>query len=159
ILAGFRFLPGQDECRFVGFAVAWEATLCRSVVRPVVSGVVSGSEVVILSLLAIEIAAAAVARSNGPQLSEERRLLPEVAPLLVAEEHIEAVGVARAVMTGEALDAHAKEHAPNLGGYPVNPVQTVQTSVIVAIGKRPIAGRSLADWIKNGHRCRETPPV
>src|SRR5207249_10070653 len=69
--------------------------------------------------------------------------------------HIEAVGVARAVMTGKALDAHAQEHAPDLGRHPVNPVQTVQTPVIVAIGKRPIAGRSLPDWIINGHGCRQ----
>src|SRR5262249_9322017 len=67
--------------------------------------------------------------------------------------------MARAVMTGEALDAHAQEHAPDLGCHPVDPVQTVQTSVIVAIGKRAIASRSLPDWIINGHGCWQTPRI
>src|SRR5439155_20857192 len=100
------------------------------------------------SLLAIEVASGAIARSDAPHLSQERRLLPEVGSLPAAEEHIEAVGMAGAVMTRKALDAQAKEHAPDLGRYSVNPVQTVQTSIIVAIGKRPIASRC----IRSDHR-------
>src|SRR2546426_8954735 len=67
--------------------------------------------------------------------------------------------MAGAVMTRKPLDAQAQEHAPDLGRYSVNPVQTVQTSVIVAIGKRPIASRSLPYCIVKGHGCRQTPGI
>src|SRR5437773_11813819 len=124
MLTRFQFLAGQDKRRFVGLAIAQETTLRRGIVAPVGSCVIPRGEVVHLGLLAIEVAAAAIAASDAPHPSKERRLLPEVGSLLAAKEHIEAVGMPGAVMTREALDAHAQEHAPDLGRHSVNPVQT-----------------------------------
>ena len=156
ILARFRFLSGQQECRFIGFAVARETALRGSVEKSVVSRVISRRQVVKEAAAAIEIAGATVAVSDVPHLPKERCLLPEVGSLHAAQEHIEAVGVARAVMTRKALDAQAKENPPNIRRDLINPVQTVQTFVIVGISPQSTACRNIANGIIEGEGRRET---
>src|SRR5439155_16001673 len=101
--------------------------------KAIVSGVISRRQIIKEAAAAIEIARTSVAVSDVPHLPEEGGLLPEVGSLPAAQEQIEAVGMTGAVVTGEAIHAEAKEYPPDIGRDLINPVQTVQTFVIVRI--------------------------
>src|SRR5439155_8549376 len=124
--------------------------------RTVIARVVTRREVIKEALAAIEIAGAAIAVSDVPHLSKERCLLPEVGSLAAAEIHIEAVGMTRAVMAGEAVHAEAKEYAPDVRSDFVDPVQPVQAFVIVGIRPKSATSRNVADRIIEGESRGET---
>src|SRR5437667_810452 len=59
-------------------------------------------------------------------------------------------------MAGEAIHAEAEKHAADIRCDLINPVQTIQTSVIVGIRPQTAASRDVADWIIEGESCWET---
>ena len=155
ILAGLGFLPGQQKCGFVSLAIARKTALGRRIENTIVPGVISRSQVIKEAAAAVEIARTTVAISDIAHFPEERRLLPKVGSLPAAEKHIEAIGVTGAVVTGEAVHAEPEKHAADIRRDLVDPIQPVETFVIVGVRPQPAARRDVSDRIIESLRRRE----
>src|SRR6185436_15190130 len=97
--------------------------------------------------------------TDEPQISQERRLTPEIRSPLAAQEKIEAVGVARSVVAGDAVDRQTQEGPANIDRDFIDVVQTVQALVIVRIHPEIAARRKVADRAVDAGGCRETLSV
>src|SRR5262249_10614926 len=152
---GLVFCRGQQKWGSVRRAMAGETAVGRLIKTPIVPVFISGSQVIKEAATAVEIARTTVAISDVAHFPEERRLLPKVGSLPAAEEHIEAIGVTGAVVTGEAVHTETKKHAPDIRRDLVDPIQTVEAFVIVRIRPQPAARRDVPDWVIKPLRGRE----
>src|SRR4029077_8760847 len=99
---------------------------------------------------------AAIAVSDVAHLAEEGCLLPEVDSLPAAQEHIEAVGMAGTIVTGEAVHSESKEDTADIGRNLINPVQSVHTLVVIRVGPQAAPSRNVSDRIIEGESRWET---
>src|SRR5207247_1788431 len=129
--------------------------LGRRIENTVVAGVISRSQVIKEAAATVEIARTTVPISGISHFPEERRLLPKIGSLPAAEKHIEAIGVTGAVVTGETVHAEPQKHAADIRRDLVDPIQPVETFVIVGVRPQPATRRDVSDRIIESLSRRE----